>query len=358
MAQEHAGPATVGENDQVSVYIPPKNDVDNELHKVPTDAHPKSAYVRLRYDWSAEKAIDPQRWQPHLLVFSQTDFYTEVLEDIEEYIHSKLKRLEPETCDRLDRGKSYIVLQLTIENEDALKRHACTFDASGTSRLRYFRDLYETNVRPALGMLLRAVESHGKYQENGRLVEIRTRDDVLPHVEHFSIGSVSEPIVESNGEGDAGTLQQPLLIKILRRFFWKCTSDAVQPPVIVQVPAWQRGTPRICDIDDESAVDMALALPEHFRWEEECKRLMQSEQADSFQSFLDALRSRRDDSKPTPYNFARKSRVTYTFWDVSLDRPDVPSFPEGIIKDVSAVVRFVQHLEPNNNTTFNFIHNQ
>jgi hypothetical protein len=88
----------------------PFNDPKNELTARPPNADPNDAYIRLRYDWSAEEAIDPQRWQPHLLAYHKNETYTEILGYIEEYIHERLIRLEPGTHDRLDRNKSCIVL--------------------------------------------------------------------------------------------------------------------------------------------------------------------------------------------------------------------------------------------------------
>lgn len=410
----------------------PFNDLNNELQAIPHNSEPRTAYIRLHYDWSTEISIDLQHWQPHLLAFHQNDTYTEILELIEKYLHEKLFRLEPETCDDLDLNETCIVLQLTVEDKDVLKRHACAFDASGASRLRYFRDLYESEVRPELDVFLRAAEDHGKRRANGLRVEIRTRGDVLPGVQYFAIGSVEDVVnanvnnedvnnedvenedaenkhagnedvndedvinadvenqdaenqdvenqdvenhdVENqdienqdaetqdaeNEEGAEAPKQIPnsqRLIKHTSRFFWKCSSDAAQAPVVVQVPAWKPGATRICETDDESTVDMGLKFPDNFEWNKAQKRLMESAKATSFESLLGAFRSARDNGELTPYDFARNSRLTYTFWDESGLKPDVPGFPEGIDKSISVGVRFVQHLESLNNSTISFVQN-
>jgi hypothetical protein len=215
------------------------------------------------------------------------------------------------------------------------------------------------------------------------MVEIRTRDDVLPHVQYFLIGDVwdasnedaeeeadaeeeedAEERDDAEGGEDVGTSQKiptgQRHIRTLRRFFWKCRPDAAQAPIVVQVPAWHLGKHRFCEMDDESTVDMASAFPEDFDWKKTHKLLMEFEEAESFQDLVGAFVDQRDNGKPklAPYRFARNSRLTYTIWDLSLDTPDVPRFPKSIEEGISIDVRFVQHLEPINNSRFTFIQNK
>lgn len=157
---------------------PPKNDLAHELQAIPTNPDRKVVYVRLRYDWFSQEGIDPQRWQSHVLAFHRDEAYTTVLEDIAVYVHERLMRFAPALCTRLDRSDSCIVLQLTLQSSDKLKRHACRLDSSDTSRLNLIRDLYREELRPELSVLLvRKKEEKRSISGAPRRIRICTRDD-------------------------------------------------------------------------------------------------------------------------------------------------------------------------------------
>ena len=162
----------------------PVNDPTHEIQTIPRNADPQFAYIRLRYDWSTEQHINSTRWQPHLLVFRGTDAYSVILDDIADYIHRRLFRLEPTLCARLDRDNTCIVFQLTVQCSDKLKRHACRIDTSGTPRLDAIEDLFGDVPRPELRVLLvnRAEEPRDINSTHSR-VEIRTRDPAIPFAE-------------------------------------------------------------------------------------------------------------------------------------------------------------------------------
>jgi hypothetical protein len=162
----------------------PTNNPDNELQAIRPNADPQDAYIRLRYDWSTGKSIDPTRWQPHLLTFRGTDAYSAILEDIATCVHNRLFRLEPALCTRLNRAKRCIILQLTVQSSDKLKRHACRVDTSGTPRLDAIEDLYSGDVRSELRVLLvRKEEGQQDIDSSHRRIEIYTRDAAIPFAE-------------------------------------------------------------------------------------------------------------------------------------------------------------------------------
>ena len=163
----------------------PINDPNNELRAIPPNADPNVAYIRLRYDWSDEEAVDPQCWQPHLLAFSGGDAYSVILEDVADYVDNRLARLEQTLCGKLDRENSCIVFQLTVQSSDKLKHHALRVDTSGTPRLGSIEDLYAGDeLRPELRVLLvRKQEESRDIGSTHPRIKIRTRDPAVPFAE-------------------------------------------------------------------------------------------------------------------------------------------------------------------------------
>jgi hypothetical protein len=163
----------------------PLNRLNNERQAIPPNASPDVAYIRLRYDWSAEQAINPQRWQPHLLAFRGGDAYSAILSDIADYVKDRLARLEPTLCNRLDEENKCIVFQLTVQSSDKLKRHACRVDTSGIPRLNRIEDLYAgDDLRPELRVsLVRKDEETRDVKSTRPRIKIRTRDAAVPFAE-------------------------------------------------------------------------------------------------------------------------------------------------------------------------------
>jgi len=163
----------------------PLNKLNKERQAIPPNPSPDVAYIRLRYDWSTEQAIDPQRWQPHLLAFRGGDAYSTILNHIADYVHDRLARLEPRLCNRLDQDDNCIVFQLTVQSCDAMKRHACRVDTSGTPRLGSIEDLYaDDDLRPELRVLLVRKDEETRDAKSTRpRIKIRTRDAAVPFAE-------------------------------------------------------------------------------------------------------------------------------------------------------------------------------
>jgi hypothetical protein len=163
----------------------PFNNLNNELQAIPPNASTDVAYIRLRYDWSTEKVIDPQRWQPHLLAFSGDDAYSAILNDVTDYVDDRLARLEQTLCKRLDKDNKCIVFQLIVQCSDKLKQHACRVDTSGIPRLDRIEDLYAADdLRPELRVLLvRKGEQQRGVNSTQSRIKIRTRDAAVSFVE-------------------------------------------------------------------------------------------------------------------------------------------------------------------------------
>ncbi|KAM0712306.1 hypothetical protein Q7P37_011401 [Cladosporium fusiforme] len=329
----------------------PVNDIDNEITEIPSDANPRTVFIKVIYNFDLKNV----NWQPHLLQFSPNLDPSDFLYLVKEYVREKLRKEEQELCQELQRKghEHFILFRPSLESDDPVKRHAFEFEEGTYPRCRTIEDFFPDpdNLRPALTLRLDHKDMRKTAPGVNPFVEIQFPDrELFNYYRSGSFTLLPTPLADGSEEEKAlpPTLRR---IKQNNLLFWRVDYNAEGIPEekeirAIQAPAWRL---RKFDIYDMSAARIMKASeypPLRMKFDDPAEKKIGSTYVPLRSSFMKRLGKSienfeyRGRSTLLDFRTKLKDRVLYCFNTMLPPGIGVPAPPDAII---TAALRFVSH---------------